>query len=109
MSLRVPVAQHACTPELINGRAAMVGMFVCLGSEAVGGGLTLAQQAAENAPMVAAFVALLSAASLVPVCAGRGPPATIFRTEAEVVNGRLAMASYVVCVALEYAGQNTLF
>lgn len=77
-SLRKPDSQHASTPELMNGRAAMVGTLACLAAEVAGGGQSVVDQASAHAELVAAFLFLLTTASLVPVCRGVGPaPSTL--------------------------------
>lgn len=133
-SLRKPDSQHASTPELMNGRAAMVGTLACLAAEVAGGGQSIVDQASAHAELVAAFLLLLTTASLVPVCRGVGPaPSTlgVFTPAAEaraaieasswprrprwltpplqVRNGRLAMVAFVVSVVLEQVGGSSLF
>ena len=98
-------------PELVNARLAMVAFAAAAAAELQGGGSVLAQ--AQAAPTgVAALGAVLTLASLVPICAGmngkrQGPGP--FTSDAELVNGRLAMVAFATQLALELQFGNTLF
>ena len=116
LSLRVAVGQPACVPELVNARCAMLGILWCLGAEltasGTGAGQTLLQQGEANLPAVAALVVAVTLASLAPVLQGSRPAARtlmVLTPSAELWNGRMAMAGFLACTALERLGGEAMF
>jgi hypothetical protein len=96
-------------PEVINARLAMVAFAASAAAEVEGGGSVLVQ-AQTASTGVAALCAVITLASLVPICAGvkrQGPGP--FTTDAELVNGRLAMLAFAAQLGLEQQFGNTLF
>lgn len=90
-------------PEIINGRAAMVGMLAAFGAEVATGEPVLAQ-VAKSPVLVAAAFATIIIGSLVPIIrgadlniSGAGP----FNQRAEVWNGRLAMLAFATLFFVE--------
>lgn len=90
-------------PEIINGRASMVGMLAAFGAELSTRQPVLKQ--IQTAPvLVAGAFGLIILASVIPIIRGAdlskkgaGP----FTPRAEVWNGRLAMLSFALLIAVE--------
>jgi hypothetical protein len=98
-------------PEVINGRLAMLG-FVAATAAELSSGSTAVQQFAAAPIATCAAAAVITAASLIPLLAGRtakdaavGP----FTADAETINGRAAMIGIAVLLAAEASRGSGLF
>lgn len=88
-------------PERINGRLAMVALSLVARREAEGAGTVLQQLTAPDWA-VAAGMALLVYASLVPILRGcKDEDCGPFSVRAEKANGRAAMLGFAVLLGLE--------
>ncbi|KAG2426722.1 hypothetical protein HYH02_014762 [Chlamydomonas schloesseri] len=108
-------------PELINGRAAMIGIVVALANEARTGESIFAQSVSGGAAQALAVIALVTLASFAP--AVRAPLDAVFNkvapkqvkefgpftVGAEMLNGRLAMAGLALMLFFEGAGPYAFF
>ena len=99
-------------PEVINGRAAMLGVLAAIGGELTTGKTVVGQLLAGGAaPMGAIFVAV-ALASFAPMVTGSSAAAAFnkekeakalgpFTAQAEMLNGRAAMMGFAALLALE--------
>ena len=99
-------------PEVINGRAAMLGVLAAIGGELTTGKTVVGQlMAGGAAPMGAIFVAV-ALASFAPMITGSSANAAFnkekeakalgpFTAQAEMLNGRAAMMGFAALLALE--------
>jgi hypothetical protein len=90
-------------PEIINGRAAMIGMLAAFGAEA-NTRAPILKQIQTSPVFVASAFAIIILASVIPIIRGAdlarkgaGP----FTPRAEVWNGRLAMLAFATTIAVE--------
>lgn len=90
-------------PEIINSRAAMLGMLAAFGAELSSHEPILKQIQYAPVAVAATFITIV-VASLAPVLRnadlnvdGAGP----FTQKAEVVNGRIAMVAFALTIAIE--------
>lgn len=90
-------------PELINGRAAMLGMLAAFGAEVATREPLFVQ--IQKAPLaIAATFALIIVATLIPIFRNVDPKTTgagPFTPKAEIYNGRLAMVAFAFLVLVE--------
>lgn len=88
-------------PEVINGRAAMVGFFIAMWVELLAGDNIYTQlEGFWRYDLVLAI--LIAFASVVPLFRGtRVPPSFTFNFACELVNGRAAMLGFVVMLIIE--------
>eukprot|EP00198_Chlamydomonas_reinhardtii_P004874 XP_001694210.1 predicted protein [Chlamydomonas reinhardtii] len=108
-------------PELINGRAAMIGIVVALANEAKTGESIFAQSVSGGAAQALAVIAVVTLASFAP--AFRAPLDAVFNkvapkqlkefgpftAGAEMLNGRLAMAGLGLMLFFEGASPYAFF
>lgn len=90
-------------PEIINGRAAMIGMLTAFGAEFATGDTVMAQVHQAPGAVAAAFATVIIA-SLIPILRGANlkvKGAGPFNTRAEVWNGRLAMLAFASLLIVE--------
>ena len=99
-------------PEVVNGRAAMLGVLAAIGGELTTGKTVVGQLLAGGAaPMGAIFVAV-ALASFAPMVTGSSAAAAFnkekeakalgpFTAQAEMLNGRAAMMGFAALLALE--------
>lgn len=79
------------SPEIINGRLAMLGIVAALGAE-LNSGDSIVRQIGSEPTLISLTFVLFAAASLVPAFAQRKPDIIgPFTPEAEMTNGRAAM------------------
>ncbi|CAL8073800.1 unnamed protein product [Prunus armeniaca] len=98
-------------PERINGRLAMVGFVSALAVELYNGQDVFAQLSNGGVSLFVATSILLSVASLVPLFKGVSVESKsdgIMTSDAEMLNGRLAMLGLVALVFTEYVKGGTL-
>ncbi|XP_020410446.1 early light-induced protein 1, chloroplastic isoform X1 [Prunus persica] len=98
-------------PERINGRLAMVGFVSALAVELSNGQDVFAQISNGGVSLFVATSILLSVASLVPLFKGVSVESKsdgIMTSDAELLNGRLAMLGLVALVFTEYVKGGTL-
>ncbi|XP_021832860.1 early light-induced protein 1, chloroplastic-like [Prunus avium] len=98
-------------PERINGRLAMVGFVSALAVELYNGQDVFAQLSNGGVSLFVATSILLSVASLVPLFKGVSVESKsdgIMTSDAELLNGRLAMLGLVALVFTEYVKGGTL-
>ncbi|BFG13957.1 hypothetical protein CerSpe_002300 [Prunus speciosa] len=98
-------------PERINGRLAMVGFVSALAVELYNGQDVFAQISNGGVSLFVATSILLTAASLVPLFKGVSVESKsdgIMTSDAELLNGRLAMLGLVALVFTEYVKGGTL-
>ncbi|KAI5347803.1 hypothetical protein L3X38_000690 [Prunus dulcis] len=98
-------------PERINGRLAMVGFVSALLVELYNGQDVFAQISNGGVSLFVATSILLSVASLVPLFKGVSVESKsdgIMTSDAELLNGRLAMLGLVALVFTEYVKGGTL-
>ncbi|KAI5347804.1 hypothetical protein L3X38_000691 [Prunus dulcis] len=98
-------------PERINGRLAMVGFVSALAVELYNGQDVFAQISNGGVSLFVATSILLSVASLVPLFKGVSVESKsdgIMTSDAELLNGRLAMLGLVALVFTEYVKGGTL-
>lgn len=97
------------SPEIINGRLAMMGFVAALGAE-LSSGESVLRQLSEQPAGTAIFFALIIAASLIPAFANKKPEAIGFLTPAaELSNGRFAMIGFAAMMILEANVDHALF
>ena len=99
-------------PEVVNGRAAMLGVLAAIGGELTTGKTVVGQlMAGGAAPMGAIFMAV-ALASFAPMITGSSANAAFnkekeakalgpFTAQAEMLNGRAAMMGFAALLALE--------
>lgn len=107
-------------PELVNGRAAMVGFVAAVIPELFGAG-TVIEQLAAAPQTVVLFIALIYAATVIPIVKGADGdyldslkdtytmPEGWFTEANERVNGRAAMAGMGLMIAFELITGHALF
>ncbi|XP_043691935.1 early light-induced protein 1, chloroplastic isoform X2 [Telopea speciosissima] len=92
-------------PERINGRLAMVGFVAALGAELARGDDVIGQLMNGGIPWFLGTTVVLSLASLIPLFKGvtvQSKSEGIMTSDAELLNGRLAMLGLVALVFTEY-------
>ncbi|KAI9196029.1 hypothetical protein LWI28_020383 [Acer negundo] len=96
-------------PERINGRLAMIGFVTALAVEVGNGQDLFAQISNGGIPWFLGTSAVLSHASLIPLFKGVSVESEGFMTsDAELLNGRLAMLGMVELAFTEYVEGGTL-
>ena len=91
----------ASGPELMNGRAAMMGFVAAAGAE-ISTGETISQQFADSPFGVLLTFSLIIAGSLFSYTANvEAPAAGPFTKEKELLNGRAAMVGMGIMLAYE--------
>ena len=92
-------------PEIINGRAAMLGFVSAIGVEVASGRDLLSQLNSGGLPWFVLTAGILTAASLVPLSKGisaESKSQPIFSSSAEMLNGRFAMLGLLALALTEY-------
>jgi hypothetical protein len=89
------------SPEIINGRLAMMAVVAAIGAELSSGESVLRQVADEPTGIVALFL-LVIAGSLIPALVGSKPEAIgPLNPTAELINGRAAMIGFASLLVIE--------
>jgi hypothetical protein len=97
------------SPEIINGRLAMMGFVAALGAELSSGESVLRQAAEEPTGTLALFI-LIIAGSLVPAFLNAKTEAFGFLTpSAELTNGRASMIGFAAMLIIEANVHHALF
>jgi hypothetical protein len=96
------------SPEIINGRLAMMGFIAALGAE-LSSGESVLRQAAEEPSGTAAFFILIIAGSLVPAFRNAKTEVSADWTNAELTNGRASMIGFAAMLIIEANVNHALF
>uniref|UniRef100_A0A7N0VLX5 Early light-induced protein n=1 Tax=Kalanchoe fedtschenkoi TaxID=63787 RepID=A0A7N0VLX5_KALFE len=93
-------------PERINGRLAMLGFVSAIGAEVLSGQDVFSQISHGGFQLFLGATILFSIASFVPLLKGVDPESKsegLMSSDAELLNGRLAMLGLVTLVVTEFA------
>lgn len=96
------------TPEIINGRLAMLGFVAAVAAE-ISTGARISEQVQSNPSLIAITFGLFIVASLVPAYRRAKDSFGPFTPGAELINGRAAMIGFAAMLMIEAVRHAPLF